>query len=121
MRCLLDGIRAVGSFMNKFLRVTIMVLALNFMFTIMQTAISKNGREDVKKLAEVRGLQTRVRHQTNLTSEIEKRTRVAVINIESLYNVDTNDYEEFGDIAPFENFINNIAAYVQKIIDGNLL
>ena len=50
MRCLLDGIRAVGSFMNKFLRVTIMVLALNFMFTIMQTAISKNGREDVKKI-----------------------------------------------------------------------
>jgi len=33
--------RAVGSFMNKFLRVTIMVLALNFMFTIMQTAILK--------------------------------------------------------------------------------
>jgi len=33
---------AVGYFMNKFLRVTIMVLALNFMFTIMQTAIENS-------------------------------------------------------------------------------
>jgi len=31
--------RAIGSFVNKFLCVAIMVLALNFMFTIMQTAI----------------------------------------------------------------------------------
>jgi len=31
--------RAVGSFMNKFLRATIIVSALNFMFTILQTAI----------------------------------------------------------------------------------
>jgi len=38
-------LRAAGSFMNKFLRVTIMVLALNFIFTIMQTAIRKVKRE----------------------------------------------------------------------------
>jgi len=30
------------------------------------------------------------------------------------------EHEELGDIAPFDDFINNLPLYIQKIIDGDL-